>query len=113
MRNGLAKMACIRGKTIVVSATRLDGRVKVEAARALDDAETSETAPEARLVHLPCGKVILSSADFALCGDNDTNCARLAHALLCCCTAVMGTEAATKGGGSSWKKDRTTSRKSI
>mgnify|MGYP002582533282 CR=1 FL=1 len=60
--------------------------------------ETAAAAAKARLMCLPYGKAILSMEDFALSDDGDTNNARLAHALLCCCSAVMGADSAAKGG---------------
>ena len=76
----------------------LGSKVRVEAACALDGEETAAAAAKARLMCLPYGKAILSMEDFALSDDGDTNNARLAHALLCCCSAVMGADSAAKGG---------------
>ena len=85
-------------KTVVVSALCLGSKVRVEAACALDGEETAAAAAKARLMCLPYGRAILSMDDFALSDDGDTNNARLAHALLCCCSAVMGADSAAKGG---------------
>lgn len=98
MRNGLVRMTRIRGKAVVVSAICLGSKVRVEAACALDGEETAAAAAKARLMCLPYGKAILSMEDFALSDDGGTNNARLAHALLCCCSAVMGADSAAKGG---------------
>ncbi|HAG65968.1 MAG TPA: hypothetical protein DCL51_09575 [Ruthenibacterium lactatiformans] len=100
MGNCLVKKTCIRGKVVVVSAIRQDGRVKVEAARAQEDAESAVSASKVQIVNLQHGAAILSSADFLLSDDENTNNARLAHALMCCCAAVMGARETTKGGRS-------------
>lgn len=107
MRNYVVRTVRIRGKTVIVSAQRRDGMVKVEAARAVDKAKMGATTmPNTRIFDLPYGTAILSSANFSVCNDSATNRARLAHAMMCCCSAVMSSAAICKRGCDTHGKEK-------